>query len=321
MLIIEENIPLAPYTTFKIGGPARFFTRAKSENEVREAVQFARARNQKIYILGNGSNVLISDAGFDGLVIKMELQETGVDGAYLTIGAGVPMAKAAAESAKHKLAGFAWAVGVPGTVGGAVYGNAGCFGGEMKEVVEKVRVLDLSDKAVPVREFANTECEFAYRESIFKLHPEWIILKATLALQLRPEETGAEIKAITKERLLEQAIGEKTAGSTFKGIELTEDMIAHIYRHDQRWKKGHPNTCWIFENRRGYISAGFIIELAGLKKMRVGAAEVSLKHANFILNTGNATAEHVIMLIGIIKERVHRMFGVHLEEEIRYVGF
>lgn len=318
---MEENIPLAPFTSFKIGGPARYFARAKTVEDIRGAIVFARARNQKVYILGNGSNVLISDTGFDGVVIKMELQEIGINGVHLIVAAGVPMAKAAAESAKHNLAGFAWAVGVPGTVGGSVYGNAGCFGGEMKDVVEKVQILDLSDEALPVREFVNAECDFAYRESIFKSHPEWIILKATLSLQPQSDQVGAEIKAITKERLLEQAIGEKTAGSTFKGVALTEDIITHIYRHDQRWKKGHPNTCWLFENRRGFISAGFVIELAGLKKMSVGGAEVSLKHANFILNTGNATAEHVVMLIGVIKERVHRKFGVHLEEEIRYVGF
>ena len=323
-LTIEHNIPLAPFTSFKIGGPSLFFTRAKSEQDVFEAVRFAKEKGVPIFILGNGSNVLISDNGFPGLTIKMELQATRIDGERLIIGAGVPMAKAAVEAAKYNLSGFEWALGIPGTVGASVYGNAGCFGGEMKDVVETVEFLDAGTGDYSIRKFANADCGFDYRESVFKRHPEWTILNAQVRLKkITSEDTRIReaMKRIAEHRVREQDIGAKTAGSTFKGVPITEESMARIQNHRREWKKGHDQSSWLFENRRGCVSAGFLIEYAGLKGIKIGEAMVSPKHANFIVNTGNATAEQVIMLMGVIKERVHRKFGVFLEEEIRYIGF
>lgn len=322
MLTIQEQVALAPYTYLKIGGPARFFAVISSEEELQEALQFAKSKQVPFYIIGNGSNILVSDQGFPGLVVKMNLQKLDVDGEQVIAGAGVAMAKAASESVKHSLSGFAWGMGVPGTVGGSVYGNAGCFGGDMKSVVDEVYIFDTEKNTK--HKIQNTNCEFAYRESIFKQHPEWIILEATLKLQkvdsAEKETIQAWMRKAAKARVTEQDIGAKTAGSTFKGIPITEESMNPIAQYRRTWKKG-PNASWIFENRAGFMSAGFLIDMAGLKGFTVGSMMVSPKHANFLVNTGNATAEEAIMLIGVIKERVHRMFGVQLEEEIRYVGF
>ena len=172
-------------------------------------------------------------------------------------------------------------------------------------------------------ELTNKECTFGYRDSIFKHHPRWVIVSAELDLQPHTgtaEELTATIRATTKERVSEQSIGERTAGSTFKGVPNDAEMVALIRSHKRIWNKP-PYTSWLYENRRGFISAGFLIEMAGLKGRRVGDVMVSPKHANFIINCGDGTAEQVVMLVGIIKEHIHRKFGVQLEEEIQYVGF
>lgn len=319
----EEQVPLAPRTTLGVGGNARFFAITTSLEDVREGTVWAREHSVQLCILGKGSNVLVSDKGFDGLVISMNMQEMEFLPHTVMCGAGVAMARAASECIKHNRAGFAWAVGIPGTIGGSVYGNAGCFGGEMKDVVESVEVVDAHTGEVYT--LSARECAFEYRESIFKKHPEWIITRITLTLG---ESTAREME-ITQEymrdtarmRIKEQEIGARTAGSTFKSIPITEQTLTELRKHGPHWQKGHTATCWIFESRKGFLSAGFLIDIAGLMGARVGGVSVSRTHANFLVNDGTARAEDVVMLIGLIKERVHRMFGIFLEEEIRYIGF
>ena len=321
-MTIEEQKSLAPYTYIKVGGKARFFAEAKTEEDVEKALRWAAEKQVPVAVLGAGSNVLVADAGFPGLVIHMTSDDFMFEGDHVYAGAGVLMAQVATRSLQNNLTGFEWAAGIPGTTGGSVYGNAGCFGGEIKDVIETVSVFD--SNASKSYKLKAKSCDFAYRDSVFKKHKDWIILGATLKLRHVSDEEKKEkqrwLQQMMRERVAEQAIGEHTMGSTFKGVSYTEELLRHISRYDARFQKP-ANACWVFENRRGMMSAGFLIEQAGLKGKKIGGISVSSKHANFLINDGTATAEHVAMLIAFIKEHAHRMFGVMLEEEIQYIGF
>ena len=328
MISIQEGTHLASYTSLKIGGPARFFTEAGTNSAVEEAFHWAKEHAVPVAVLGAGSNVLIADTGFAGLLIHVNMRHLSHEGELVSADAGVLMAQVAAYALRHNLTGFEWAAGIPGTIGGSVYGNAGCFGGEMKDVVESVSVFDSTNSTNPASpagryQLPTTDCAFAYRESIFKKRKDWIILGATLKLKRISDEEKkqkqADLRRIMRERAAEQAIGERTMGSTFKGIPLTKEVIALLRSYDGRFSKA-AQACWVFESRRGMISAGFLIEQAGLKRKKIGGVSVSEKHANFLVNDGAATAEHAVMLIAFIKEYVHRKFGIMLEEEIQYIG-
>jgi UDP-N-acetylmuramate dehydrogenase len=317
---IKEHISLAQFTNLHVGGEARFFVDVTTEDELRKAVEWARNKNVSIAILGAGSNVLVSDSGFDGLVIRAQIKDITVDDVYMRVGAGTMMAQAAQTAFQNNLSGFEWAVGIPGTVGGSVYGNAGCFGGEIKDIVESVQVFD----SIQVIRYTLqvTECNFSYRESIFKKQKHLIILRVMLKLNRisyeEKKEKQAWIQRMMRERVSEQVIGEQTMGSTFKSIPITDTTLRILQSYDKRFYKT-KQACWVFENRAGMLSAGFLIEQANLKGKQVGGVMISIKHANFLINKNNATAEHVTILIALIKEYVHRKFGILLEEEIQYI--
>src|SRR3989344_8971617 len=187
---IQEHIALMPYTYMKVGGPARFFVEVKTEKELREAVVWAKNKNISVVVLGAGSNVLVADKGFDGLVVRICCSQLSCDGERIYAGAGVSMAQVSAFSLQNKLTGFEWAVGIPGTVGGSVYGNAGCFGGEMKDVVDDVTVFDIkTSKSYKLKVIS---CNFAYRESIFKKQKNLIVVGATLRLKHVSDEEKKE---------------------------------------------------------------------------------------------------------------------------------
>lgn len=286
MVTIRENVPLASYTYFKIGGPARFFCEAKTEEDIRGAITSARRNNAPFWVLGGGSNVLIADEGLPGLVIHARLN--GIEfmrSNLVRVGAGAPMARVVAESAEHGLSGFEWAIGIPGTIGGSVRGNAGCFGSEIKDVVESVGIFDTKNTK---RYTLNAKrCNFAYRESIFKHDSSLIILSATLQLKKGdPEESKKLIAHYAKERAEKQDIGEQCAGCMFK-------------------------------NPSPEKPAGLLIDMAGCKGMRVGNAMVSEKHANYFINCGGATAEEVLALAKQVKKRVRDIHGIALHEEIQ----
>lgn len=319
---MQEHVALTPYTYIKVGGTARFFVEVKTEKELREAVAWAKNKNISVVVLGAGSNVLVADKGFDGLVVHMRCSNLSCDGERVYAGAGVSMAQVSVFSLRNKLTGFEWAAGIPGSIGGSVYGNAGCFGGEMKDVVDDVTVFDM--KTCNSYKLKAMHCDFSYRESIFKKQKDLIILGATLKLtplcDAKKKEKQVWIQHMMQERVAEQAIGERTMGSTFKGVSCTDELLRRVQKHDARFQKS-GNTCWVFLNRRGMISAGFFIEQAGLKGKKIGGVAVSRKHANFLVQDGAGTAEHAMMLIAYIKEHVHRKFGIILEEEIQYIGF
>jgi UDP-N-acetylmuramate dehydrogenase len=239
----------------------------------------------------------------------------GVDiqGTRVTLGPVAMMALVVTKMARAGLTGFEWAIGVPGTVGGSVRGNAGCFGGEMGQVVESVRYIDMTNGQP--QELSNAGCEFSYRDSVFKRHPEWMIVSVTLNLcGGDPKKVQEEVKRITLERTRKQDIGTKSCGCIFKNVSWSRRDI-----DKEKLLARHPELAQFSNNDT--IPASFLIDAAGLKGRRAGRAFVSPKHANFFVNEGSATAEEVIMLISLTKDTVKRKFGIILEEEIQYVGF
>lgn len=306
-LVIQENIPLAPYTMYKIGGPARFFVEARNSDDLKEALTFAEKNKFFFFLLGSGSNVLISDRGFDGVAIWLSGGGVRVAGEKLSVDAGVMMARAVSESAKAGLAGFEWGIGIPGTVGGSVRGNAGCFGGEMKDVVESVEVLDAPNAAL--RTLGNSDCEFNYRDSIFKRHSKWVIVSATLALKKGdPHIIQENIKRITQERFQKQDIGTKSCGCIFKNVP---------WIHKEKLLTQFPELIK-FQNMPN-IPASYLIDASGLKGFRKRNVTVSEKHANYFVNEGGASAKEVLALITTVKDVVMQKFGIALEEEIQYI--
>ena len=338
---IQENIPLAPYTTFKIGGPARFFCEAKREDEIIEALKFAKEKSIPVFVLGGGSNILVSGKGFDGLVIKISNFKFQISNYSITCDSGYLLSKIVSESVKAGLTGLEWAAGIPGTIGGAVRGNAGAFGSSMSVIVENVKVLEISKNSChseprllsrgeesransssfstgsftsacrPLLRMTNKDCKFAYRDSIFKHNSNLIILSATLKLKKGDKaESEKKIKEILALRREKQPMDFPSPGSFFKNPIMKDKKLIKQFETDTGQK--------IKDNK---IPAPWLIEEAGLKGKKIGEAMVSEKHANFIVNMGNATAEDVIMLAAIIKTKVRNKFGIQLQEEVQMVGF
>ena len=310
---IKENINLAPHTIYKIGGAARYFVEVKDAKELKEALVFSSENNLPFFVLGAGSNVLISDAGFNGAVIHPAGGSIAVQKNRITAEAGVAMARVVAEALKHGLSGFEWAVGIPGTIGGSVRGNAGCFGSEMSNVVAAIEVFNA--KSGKIEEWPGTKAEFYYRDSVFKRRPELVVLAVTLELKPGNREDGEKlVRDYISHRDKTQDIGSRSAGCIFKNIPWKRRDI------DAPELVSRFPELSAFSGSHG-IPAGFLVDRVGLKGRSLGGAKISERHGNFIINTGGATAEDVLILIGIAKEHVHRTYGLLLEEEIQYIGF
>lgn len=311
---IQQNIELAPFTLFKIGGPAAYYIEVENAVQMEEAVKWAVDKKVPFFILGAGSNSLVADAGYSGVVIRVAGGELQIVGDRLYVDAGVMMARAVLTAARAGLAGFEWGIGIPGTLGGSVRGNAGCFGGEIKDVVERVRVLQLSSD-IHIVELENEQCDFGYRDSIFKQHSDWVILGATL--KLREGDSAAiqaRVREITLERTSKQAIGTKCAGCVFKNIAWNSVGVDKAVL-----LKKFPELNEFAE--RETIPTSYLIDHAGLKGTRVGRAMISDTHANFILNEGGASAFEIRTLIARVKEDVQKKYDLLPEEEIQYLGF
>ena len=330
MLIkIQKSISLSKYTSFKIGGPAKYFCVAENVDEIQEALEFAGENKLKVFILGGGSNLLISDEGFDGLVIRIMNQELRIENNEIFIDSGLSLAKLVSESVKNNLTGLEWAAGIPGTVGGAIVNNAGAFGKCMRDVVEKAEVIILPlKKGVEgisgleirklgnweIRKLKNEECDFSYRNSIFKKEKKYIIINVVLKLEKGDQnESKKVITEILKSRKEKQPLEYPSAGSVFKNPVVDDNHLAKL-------KKEFPKLNKIAKNN--VIPAGWLIEqIDELKNKKIGGAMISEKHCNFIVNFNNAKAEDVVILISLIKQKVRNKFGIQLKEEIEYVGF
>jgi len=302
---VKENVLLKNYTTFKIGGRAKYFFVAKSKEDVIKAVLVAKKMRLPFFILGGGSNVLISDRGFKGLVVKIESGMWNVEGSKIYAGAGVLLNQLVHLALKNNLMGLEWAVGIPGTVGGAIYGNAGAFGKSIGDSVKKVEVLDTKDLRFKIYDLK--KCKFGYRNSIFKEKKNLIILSAIIQLKKgNKKEIEKKIKEYLEYRKKTQPLNFPSAGSVFKNYELRIKKYELI-------KKFPELKNFI---KKGQIPAGWLIEKCGLKGKKIGKAKISEKHGNFILNLGVAKAKDVKKLINLIKKKVKEKFGITLEEEV-----
>ena len=283
----SENEPLSKHTSFKIGGNARVAAFPDSETKLVGVLQAAKKAGLRSVLLGNGSNVLVSDRGFDGVVIfTTECKNVSLNGNIITADCGVTLAKLASVARDASLTGLEFAHGIPGTVGGGVFMNAGAYGGEIGYVLVSSRFYDISDGSVG--EMTADAHGFGYRTSVYSRNENLVMLSAKF--ELKPgnkDEISAKMSELMAKRREKQPIEYPSAGSTFK--------------------------------RPVDNFAGKLIEDAGLKGYTVGGAKVSEKHAGFVINVGGATAEDVKKLISYVKEKVYRDFGVLLECEIKFI--
>lgn len=314
MLSIQKNVKLADYTTFKIGGPAKEFVIVKNEEELIEALQYAKENNLKYYILGGGSNLFFDDKGFNGLVIKTESNNSLklLADQQIECWAGENLGSVVNFARDNNLSGIEDLAGIYGQFGGAIRGNAGAFEVELKDITISVRALDISGEKPEIKIFNNTQCEFSYRMSIFKKNPQIIIISAVIQLKSGDKEViGERIKETIRKRNEKQPTGwYGSAGSFFENPTVeNKELIA-------RFERDIAAKC--IGNK---IPAGWLVTEAGLRGKKIGGIEVSEKHANFVLNTGGGTAEEVIMLASIIKQKVRTEAGVQLKEEVQYVGY
>ena len=279
--------PMSKYTTFRVGGEAECILVVQNEDELARLIPYLNQIEQEYFILGNGSNLLVGDKGYRGMVVKFgeEMEQIQVEGTRMTVKAGALLSKAAMTAKQHSLTGLEFAAGIPGSIGGGIAMNAGAYEGEMKQVVESVRVMDRDGQILTLD---NDTMEFGYRTSIIKNRP-FIVVEVVLQLaEGDQEKIAAKMEELAVLRRSKQPLEYASAGSTFKRPE-------------------------------GYY-AGKLIMDAGMRGYRIGGAQVSDKHCGFIVNTGKATAADIKEVIEEVQERVKERFHVMLEPEIVFLG-
>ena len=286
---VEEKKILATLTTYKIGGSAVYFFEAKTIESLVKAAAAAKFLGLPLLVIGGGSNILISDEGFRGLVVKTNNQEIELrkDGA-ITAGAGVHLRDLANFFYDNSLKGMEWAAGIPGTVGGAVRGNAGAASGSICDIVRRVYFFDIGGKEPVIRSYSSQECGFSYRESIFKKDGSLIVVSC------------------------------EVVGELCKAEDIKKEMDESFSRKKESQPLEYPSAGSVFKNPKDMFAAKLIDE-CGLKGGTIGKAMISKKHANFIINTGGASASDVKALIMLAKKEVKKKFNVELEEEIKIV--
>jgi UDP-N-acetylmuramate dehydrogenase len=309
MIKVKKDILLSEFSNYKIGGPASYFFAAKNDGEIIEAVKWAKDKKLPIFILGGGTNLLISDSGFDGLVLKPDINFLEVSGNKITAGAGVLMADLLKFCIKNNLSGLEWAGGLPGTLGGAVRGNAGAFGGEVKDSIESVKSFNTKDQKIINRK--NSGCRFGYRSSIIKeKNGAEIVLSATLKLQ---KGDSGKIKSAIAEKIdyrkERHPLEYPNIGSIFKNIEL-KSFSPSLRKNLASMVKTDPIPV---------VPVAFLISEAGLKGISFGGAMISPKHPNFIVNVLEAKAIDVLSLINLVKLEIKKKYKVDLEEEVQIV--
>ena len=308
---IQKNVPLAVLTTFKIGGNARYFVEITKASDLGAALDYAQTRKLPFLVLAGGSNVLIADGGFDGLVIHITFNKVDVytQDSTITAEAGANLMQLIRKCCEMGLSGMENMYGIPGSVGGAVRGNAGAFGTEVDDVLQSVTALNVATREEKV--FTKAECNFAYRQSMFKNSSEWVILSATFQLQRSdPQQSlgkADEILALRNERQIQDI---RSAGSFFMNPRVPADIQALFVQEKKELA------------REGRVPAGWLIDKAGLKgKCTNDQVCTGDRSANYIINRDRATAAEVMTLASEIKTTVGQKFGVELREEVTLVGF
>ncbi len=290
-LTAEKNVltdePMKKHVTFRVGGAADYFVSPESAEEVQKIILLCKEKGMPYYILGNGSNLLVSDSGYRGVIIQIykSMSDISVEGELVKAQAGALLSAIAAQAAAASLTGFEFASGIPGTIGGAAVMNAGAYGGEMKDVIEQVTVLTKDGEILVI---PGEKMEMGYRTSIVAKN-QYIVLEAVIRLAHgEQEQIRAKMEELKEKRTTKQPLEYPSAGSTFKRPE-------------------------------GYF-AGKLIEDAGLRGFQVGGAQVSEKHCGFVINKDQATAAEVRELIRQVSERVRENSGVTLEPEVKMLG-
>jgi len=283
----REMVAMSHYTTMQVGGLASLVAFVRSAKELITAVEEAKKNNVRFVVIGNGSNVIFADSGFRGLVIvTSEMKSYSIEDASIKADCGASLTRVAADAQRAGLTGLEFAYGIPGTVGGGVFMNAGAYGGSLSDVVVSSICFDTQNSTI--RKIDGAEHEFTYRHSIYTQNPNLVILAAMLRL----------------------SHGDRN--------EIAATMNEHVRSRKEKQPLEYPSAGSIFKRPVGYY-AGELIENCGLKGFRIGGAEVSEKHAGFIINRGGATAEDVIRLVQHIQNEIARAYGVNLECEIRYI--
>jgi len=306
---IKKNVLLKNHTTIKIGGQAKYLFEAKTKEDLILAIKTAKKLKLPFFILGGGSKLLVADQGFKGLIIKVQSSPkeslrfpTGqAKSRTVYAEAGVSLASIVLEAKENSLTGLEWAIGIPGTIGGAVRGNTGAFGKSIGDLVKEVEVFD--SKKQEIKTFEKKDCNFGYRESIFKENSNLFVLSVKIRLKKRKKsEMEKEINEYLNYRKKIQPLNFPSSGSIFK----------------------NPSPSQVFLKKFGRasgFSAAELIEKCKLKGKKIGNVKISEKHANFIVNLGNGKAKDVKKLINLAKKKVKEKFGVNLKEEIQYLGF
>jgi UDP-N-acetylmuramate dehydrogenase len=359
-MILRENVALGPYTTLGIGGPARWFADAASEDEIVEAVEWARARNARLYVLGGGSNLVVADAGFDGLVLhialrgievrEVEAKEAVAAGRIYRVAAGEPWAHCVQQSLDGDCAGLECLAGIPGTVGGTPVQNVGAYGQEVSDVIERVRVFDCEARAFV--ELSADNCGFSYRRSRFNGADRGRFIVTRVDFRLRPggaptlryAELARAIEAGSKDgsaptladvagvvRRIRQAKGMlivegdpdcRSAGSFFKNPVIGEERFQEIAARGAGTPPRFPAGAEAENAGKVKIPAAWLIEQAGFRKgYALGAAGISSRHTLALVNRGGATAAEILALAEAIRDAVETRFGIRLELEPVLVGF
>jgi len=345
---VQENVPLAPLTTFKIGGPARYFVEAASNSEVAEALQVAHLKKLPFFVLGGGSNLVISDSGWPGLVLKIAIggidERTENGKAIFEVGAGVEWDKFVARAVARNCAGIECLSGIPGSVGGTPVQNVGAYGQEVSETVESVLALDTKDGQI--RELCNEACGFSYRTSIFNTSQRGrhIILRVTYALEpvgpahvqyadlkryfsgrtrVTLAETRDAVRQIRAGKGMLITAGDddcRSAGSFFKNPILSEKQFDDLTQRAVAKNLQIPSYPALAAQKK--VSAAWLVEHSGFNRgHQHGPVGISRKHALAIVNRGSATAEDVVEFKNEIQQRVGDLWGIKLEPEPVFVGF
>jgi UDP-N-acetylmuramate dehydrogenase len=332
---IQKGVSLKNYTTYKIGGSAKYFFIVKNREELLNVIKLVKVHKLPIFILGGGSNILISDKGFKGLVIKIDITNiefyphakrnivegknikkdhsrysVGVEGNKAFIGAGVNLTKLAYLSADKGLSGLEWSAGMPGTLGGAVHGNAHAFGTKISDIIESVEVINF--KTLELNNFTKKQCQFSLKNSIFKENKNLVIVSAFL--EFKEKDVGKiknQIKEFLEYRRTMHPMNFPSAGSVFVNAEKKVNNKKLLEKFSELNEY----------NKKGVIPSGYLIEKCGLAGKKIGKAQISEKHCNFIINLGGAKAKDVLYLINLAKKKVKKTFGISLKLEVQMVGF
>ena len=333
MLQIQRNIPLKNYTSFKIGGLADFFCEIYTKEDLGDCFHYVKNKKLPFFYLGNGSNLLVNDLGFRGIVLKLCNKKVAWQKNCSTAEVGILLSELINSACARGWGGLEWAYGIRATLGGAIRNNAGAFGSAMSDSVVAVEIFDIAKEKFFT--LPNKKCKFSYHKSIFHQKPGWIIWQAILDWRKTNRETvHNKINSRLKERVDKQPLEYPSAGSFFRNPSIKNLKKAKKKLIIENFIKKELSKAKRGENLKelavkikiridssNSLPAGYFIERAGLKGKRIGGAEISKKHANFIVNTGKAKAEDIIILASIVKQKVRQKFGVQLREEVEYVGF